>query len=321
MEEKKELDLENMTREEALAYMGLGPKAGIKAIDDRFWKMTKQYRGKDDPESQRKEEVYAAIYEIATGHRDFQRQQEEERANSAKYFGKTAKEWKTWFSYAWYKILIVLAAVAVIAYFIFSLVSNLMVDCNVVVFGLLECDNTYMTQVLKDQGKKKPRVSSIMLVVPNEEGKVAQDAYTEAFNAMVYTDPDVLISDEESYPYYFTAFSDLSAISDGIIAGLSDKARNDVVPVYMTEQDSVRYANKVLRFNGITDMDSDPSEYSGTPVMVGLKISDPAAVARLGVKSLWNDGETTLLIGICGTSKDPEASKNMITAIINSAYE
>ena len=88
MEENKELDFENMTREEALKIMGLGPKAGIKAIEDRFWKMTKQYRGKDDPESLKKEEEFATLYEIATGHRDFVRQQEEERNNSAKFFGK-----------------------------------------------------------------------------------------------------------------------------------------------------------------------------------------------------------------------------------------
>ena len=40
------LDLTKMTREEALAYMGLSSDADRKAIDDRFWQMSKKYRGK-----------------------------------------------------------------------------------------------------------------------------------------------------------------------------------------------------------------------------------------------------------------------------------
>lgn len=321
MEENKELDFENMTREEALKIMGLGPKAGIKAIEDRFWKMTKQYRGKDDPESLKKEEEFATLYEIATGHRDFVRQQEEERNNSAKFFGKTKKEWENWFSYTWYKILIILAAVGIIAAFLISLISNLLVDCNVVFFGLMDLDNTYVTQVLKDSGKKKPRISAMKVVVPNDEGKGAMDAYNEAFNSMVYTDPDVLISDEESYPYYFDIFGQLEPIYDGIMAELSDKAKADVEAVYMTEQDSVKYSNEVLRFNGITDMDSDPAEYSDKPILIGIRIKDQDAVKKLGVESLWNDGETTLVVGICGRSKDLEVSKDMIISIINGAYE
>ena len=46
----EELDLSKMTREEALAYMGLPADADVKDIEERFWQMSKKYRGKDDDE-------------------------------------------------------------------------------------------------------------------------------------------------------------------------------------------------------------------------------------------------------------------------------
>ena len=115
-ENTSELDLTAMTREEALAYMGLSSDADIKEIDDRFWQMSKKYRGKEDPESIAMEDEISAVYDIASGRRDFRKNEEQQKEAEPKRFGKTKSEWKTYIEYTWYKYVLGIVIAAAVIY-------------------------------------------------------------------------------------------------------------------------------------------------------------------------------------------------------------
>ena len=78
----------DLSEDEALIYMGLEADADIKEIEDRFWQMSKKYRGKDDPESLAMEDEISAVYDIASGRREVKEQEEYVRQNEPKYFGR-----------------------------------------------------------------------------------------------------------------------------------------------------------------------------------------------------------------------------------------
>ena len=131
-----------MTREQALGYMGLGSDADIKEIDDRFWQMSKKYRGKDDPESVAMEEEISAVYDIASGRRDVRVREEKQRESEPKYFGRYKSDWQTIIHYNWKNWLLgavvgISIIVILVGYFM-----NAKNDCSVLVFGHMYLDNT-----------------------------------------------------------------------------------------------------------------------------------------------------------------------------------
>ena len=94
-------DIEKMTKEEALEYLGLPSDANDFYIDEKFWKLSKQYRGKNDKESEDKLSELSAVYNIACGRRDEALRKADERAKASKFLGKTKDEWKNYFAYSW----------------------------------------------------------------------------------------------------------------------------------------------------------------------------------------------------------------------------
>ena len=311
----------SMTREQALEYMGLDADADIKVIDDRFWQMSKHYRGKDDPESVKMEEEISAVYDIASGRRERRIKEEERRISEPKYFGRYKSDWKNIIHYNWknfvFGIIIAIAAIAVII----GVATNVRSDCTIVVFGHMRLDDTYMREVLIADGIKSPYIGMADLVVPNDQDIPAQDYGNETFNAMFYMDPDVMISDKESYCYYFSTFKDLGPLYDRIMDGLTDEAKAGVIPVYMTEQQAADYNNRLMLENGVLDADlNDPSQFSDTPVLIGIEIVDEDVCARLGIEAKWKSGKTSLVFGQCSNSKNDDQAVQVITDLINAAF-
>ena len=85
-------DIVSMTREQALEYLGLPANANDFMIDEKFWKLSKQYRGDNSPEGKQKIADLSAAYDIATGRRDERVQKAQQREMERKYFGKTGDE-------------------------------------------------------------------------------------------------------------------------------------------------------------------------------------------------------------------------------------
>ena len=311
----------DMTREQALEYMGLGSDADIKEIDDRFWQMSKKYRGKDDPESMAMEEEISAVYDIASGRRDIRIQEEKQRENEPKYFGRYKSDWQTIIHYNWKNWLLgavvgISIIVILVGYFL-----NAKNDCSVLVFGHMYLDNTYMRQALEEQGLKNPYVGLADVVVPNDERIPMDEIGNESFNAQFYTNPDVLISDNRAYKFYFSVFKDLGPLYDRIMAGLSDEAKAGVKPIYMSERESVRYKNDMLQEYGLGEEDiRNPAEFPDDPVLIGFEITDQDVVTNFGVEAKWKSRQTTLMLGQCKNSTDDDMTVKIITSIINSAY-
>ena len=320
---KSELDSKysGMTREQALEYMGLSKDADIKEIDDRFWQMSKKYRGKEDAESKAMEDEISAVYDIASGRRDVRAKEEQMRENEPKYFGRYKSDWQTIIHYNWKNWLLgavvgISIIVILVGYFL-----NSQNDCSVLVFGHMYLDNTYMREALEDQGLKNPYVGLADVVVPNDEKIPLDEMGNESFNAQFYTDPDVLISDNRAYLYYFNVYKDLGPLYDKIMAGLSDEAKAGVKPIYMSEQEYVRYKNDMLLEYGLGDEDiKNPQEFSDTPVLIGFEITNQDVVTNFGVEAKWKSRQTTLMLGQCVNSTDDEMTVKIITTIINAAY-
>ena len=316
------MDFEKMTKEEALALMDLEPDADIVAIDKRFWQMSKKYRGKDDPESVAKEDEIAAIYDIASGKRDARIAEEARIAKEPKILGMTFKQWGTFFGYTWVKIVLGVVLVSVTFFIVYSIINRHKNDNSVVVFGHLALDKTYICQTLKEMDGKTHYVDSADVVVPNDKGVQLSEHGDETFNALFFTKPEVLITEKITYPYYFDAFADMAPIEDQVMAGLSEKSKAGVAPVYMSLREAVERTNEVYWNSGFAeDMLDDPSQYSDEPILIGLEITDSSANAKLGIRSGWNDGNMTLVIGQCKNCKDSDRAAKMMIALIDSAFE
>lgn len=311
-----------MTREDALEYMGLNSDADIKEIDDRFWQMSKKYRGQEDPESIAMEDEISAIYDIASGRRDIRAEEEERKKNEPMYFGRYKSDWDNIIRYNWKNWL--LGAVVGISALcvIIGYVMNSKSDCSVLVFGHMYLDNTYIREALEEQNLKNPYVGLADIVVPNDENIPMDKMGNEAFNAQFYTNPDVLISDERSYQYYFSTFQDLGPLYDRIMAGLSDKAKAGIRPVYMSEREAIRKNNDLLQSSGFVAEDlRNPAEFPDDPVLIGIEITDPDIVTKMGVEAKWKSRKTTFVLGRCANSKDDDMTVLIITTIINAAFK
>ena len=311
-----------MTREDALEYMGLNADADIKEIDDRFWQMSKKYRGQEDPESMAMEDEISAIYDIASGRRDIRAEEEERKKNEPMYFGRYKSDWDNIIRYNWKNWL--LGAVVGISALcvIIGYVMNSKSDCSVLVFGHMYLDNTYIREALEEQNLKNPYVGLADIVVPNDENIPMDKMGNEAFNAQFYTNPDVLISDERSYQYYFSTFQDLGPLYDRIMAGLSDKAKAGIRPVYMSEREAIRKNNDLLQSSGFVAEDlRNPAEFPDDPILIGIEITDPDIVTKMGVEAKWKSRKTTFVLGRCANSKDDDMTVLIITTIINAAFK
>ena len=314
-------DISSMTREEALKYMGLETDADIKEIDDRFWQMSKHYRGKDDPESVKKEDEISAIYDIASGRRDRRIEEKIRHESEPMYFGRYKSEWKNFIHYNWKNFLLgaVVSVSAIIVIIAFA--TNTRTGCSVVVFGHMYLDDTYMREVLIAEGIKRPYIGLADLVVPNDQDIPMQEYGNETFNALFYTDPDVMISDNESYGYYSSTFKDLAPLYDRIMDGLTDEAKAGVEPVYISEREAVENTNRLYLENGIEDTDlDDPSLYSDEPRLIGIRITDEDICTGLGIEAKWMSRKTTLVFGQCISSKNDDQVVLVITTIINAAF-
>ena len=311
----------SMTREEALEYMGLEPDADIKVIDDRFWQMSKHYRGKDDPESLEKEDEISAIYDIASGRRDRRIKEKIQHESEPMYFGRYKSDWENIIHYHWKNVLLGLVVAISAILVIVAVATNTRSGCSIIVFGHMYLDDTYMREALVAEGIKRPYIGMADLVVPNDQNIPAQEYGNETFNALFYTNPDVMISDKESYGYYFSTFKDLSPLYDKIMEGLTDEAKAGVVPVYMTEQEAVEYTNRLYRENGVGDEEiEDPSSFSDEPVLIGIQIPDEDICTRLGIEAKWMSRKTSLVFGQCINSTNDDQTVKVITTIINAAF-
>ena len=103
---------------------------------------------------------------------------------------------------------------------------------------------------------------------------------------------------------------------------MSDKAKAGIRPVYMSEREAIRKNNDLLQSSGFVAEDlRNPAEFSDDPILIGIEITDPDIVTKMGVEAKWKSRKTTFVLGRCANSKDDDMTVLIITTIINAAFK
>ena len=313
-------DVSNMTREQALTYMGLPMNASDFAIDEKFWILSKQVRGDNTPEGKQKIADLSTAYDIATGRRDERVQKEEQRERERKFLGKTADEWRTYFSYTWYKYLIGVILLILAGNLAYNVITNPGYDSGVLAIGHFENGSDYVERFMTTRlGFKNPMISTVDIVVPNEQGQSQQAYADQTASTLLLSCPNVLIFDEVTLPYYYANLSDISSLYTYLRENLSAEQFSKIHPVFMSERQAqevmVEYEIVYGAEGERSVEDVDMSSFDTTPVMVGLMIDDEAAIATLGYSNLWPEYDTSLVFCVYTQTMDYGDSELIIYQI------
>ncbi len=294
-------DVSSMSREHALIYMGLPMDATDFMIDEKFWKLSKQYRGDNSPEGKQKIADLSTAYDIATGRRDERVAKAEQRAKERKFLNKTGDEWRTYFSYTWYKYLIGLILLFLLGNILHTVITKPGYDSGVLSLGHFSNESEYIESFLTTRlGYKNPMVSFVDIVIPNDQGQTQQAYADQSASTLMLSCPNVLIFDDVTMPYYFGSLQDVSSLYQFLRENLSDAQFAKLKPIYMSERDAQQLLMEYeinYGAEGVVD-DYDLSEYDDSPIMVGIEVLDQDAIRMLGYQNLWPDYETSLVIGV-----------------------
>ena len=302
-----DIDIEKMTKEEALTYMGLPQDANDFAVDERFWQLSKK-----DPDSEEKLNELSAVYNIACGRRDEAVAKEEKRAGEKKFLGKTKDEWKTYISYTWFKALIIVVVVAVAISVIYNAVFKNRYDSAAVAFGHFSIDSVQIEEKLLSEEIKNPYIANVDIVVPNEMGQTENIYSDQSLAAVMSMDPNVLITDSMTYKYYFSNFADMASIYSDLKLVLPANVYSKIVPVYLSERDAFLFTRDYLKQQDLLDGSTNVNEYDTTPVMIGLMITDKTAITSLGIENGWPDQDPEIIFGVYSNTADYSKAEKMI---------
>ena len=316
-------DVTSMTREQALTFMGLPIDANDFAIDEKFWKLSKQLRGDNTPEGKAKIADLSAAYDIATGRRDERERKEQERDREKKFFGKTGDEWRTYFSYTWYKYLIGLILIILAGNILHAVITNKGYDSGVVSIGHFETTTDYVETFMTTRlGYENPLVSTVDMVVPNDQGQSQQAYADQTASTLLLSGPNVLVFDEVTLPYYYSNLQDLSSFYSYLRDNLTQAQFSKLRPIYLSERQAqqllidyeINYGAEGI--GGIDDLDM--SVYDDNPIMIGIAVEDEDAITALGYQNLWPEYETTLVFSIYTQTMNYSDSELIIMELLSS---
>ena len=291
------------------------------AIDDKFYQLAKRYRKSTDEDAEQKLADLSAAYNIASGRRDEEEQRELAHDQAKKIFGKTAEDWKTFFGYNWIKF--VLGAGLIV--FIISLVNFFTQggnSCTVISFGNFGHTTSYISSVLELYGYSNPYVATVDYIVPNTEGLQNQQYADQTLAAFFSADPNVLITDEMTYVYYFSQFADLTDAYDIIMDEIPEDVAAAITPIYMSEREAYNltktYYEQIYEIQDY-DAEIDESELSDKQIMIGLEITDPDMIEKLGFENWWHKQPPTLVFGIFSNTSSLADSIQVLITILKAA--
>lgn len=299
---------EKMDRSSALEILGLDEKANAYAIDNRFWQLTKRYRAEKNDD---KLKSVTAAYEVASG-RAAERQAEQIVDNQGKkFFGKSMRQWKVYFYYSWWKILALLLCVFLGGSLAYQMITGGNYDIKVVSIGHFAVDNTFLTDYSVDKlGYKKPYITSADLVIDGSEAENNATIYGAAAAAsFLGIEPDVIIFDAKTFPYYLTTVTDLDSFYTYLQGNLPQVLLDQITPVTST----------MKQYKELTAEEGDEVLFSPDDEVehvFGLQISDPELIHALGYTNEWMSQKDSLIFSISATSKDITKAEAFITSIL-----
>lgn len=316
-------DVSSMTREQALIYMGLPLNVNDFAIDEKFWVLSKQIRGDNTPEGKQKIADLSTAYDIATGRRDERTKKAQERELEHKFLGKTGDEWRTYFSYTWYKYLLAIILIILAGNLIHSMISNPGYDSGVLSIGHFENESDYLERFMTARlGFENPMITTVDIVVPNEQGQTQQAYADQTASTLLLSCPNVLVFDEVTMPYYYSNLSDVSSLYNFLRDNLSYEQFSKLRPIYLSERQAqevmVEYEIEYGAEGAVAVEDIDLSAYDSTPVMVGIMLTDEEAISALGYSNLWPDYEPSLVFCVYNQTMDYGDSELIVMQLLRS---
>ena len=306
------VDIEKMTIEEALDYMGLPHDANDFAIDEKFWKLSKKYRGDKSPESEKALNELSAVYNIACGRRDEALRKSEAREKAAKFLGKTKAEWKNYFAYSWFKILIIAIVVLSLGSILYGALFKNRYDSALVAFGHFNVDTEVLGNKIKSQQITNPYISALDMVVPNDEGETKNIYADQSLASVMTMEPGVIITDSMTYEYYYSYLSDVSSLYSELKNILTAEQYAKIEPVYLSEREAFITSKDYLLEMGLIEAGESEEDYSAESVFVGFRIKDRDAIASLGFVDLWPKSDPDLIISVYSGTSEYASAKEMI---------
>ena len=304
-------EIRKMTREDALKYMELPADTSWEEIDDKFWQMGKNIRKLPPEETEKKLDELSAVYDIATGKRDEREEAERIRAGKKKYFGKTAGEWGTYFSYTWYKYLLAIVAIVVSGNLLYTIFLKPANDVSIVGVGHFFFEGSYYEDITAELGYTNPYIISIDLAVPNDEDQAGETYSEQTSAAAMMSNPNIIISDERTVRYYFGTYADLTDYYEGLADVLPADVYEQLIPVYCSEQD---FQDLAVNY----EMEKDDGEvYDTTEIIIGIEVTDPEFISELGYTTLWPNDDPNLVFCVGGGVDDIEAAEAILTRILS----
>ena len=313
----------NLTREEALSRMGLSDTADKTAIDNKFWHLSKLCDADNSDESDKKFAELSVIYDIATGNRDRIVKENEIREGKKKFLGKTAHEWKTYFSYTWYIILLAVVGTVLLILFGHNIFFGNEIDGGIVMLGHFYNDSEYLKDyLLEDIGLENPYFNCIDYIIPNDQGISIDTTNSEEATLAFFSETNVVIADSLTFPQFFDYYADVSELYEYLEDELTPEQYAKLEPIYMSELDFKLLTVDNIETFGMTDDMFNPEDYSDEKIMVGFTVHDDTLMQNLGIINLWPNEEPELVFGVNAmVYKDEneeikEVTKQIVTGIL-----
>jgi len=297
-----------LDRAAAFDILGLKETANAYAVDNRFWQLTKRYRAEKNDE---KLKAVTEAYEIASG-RAAQKQVElTTEEHSKKFFGKSIRQWKVYLYYTWWKILVFVICIAVGGALVYQMITGGNYGIKVVSIGHFYMDNTYLTDYTEDElGYSKPYITYADLVVDGSEAESNATVYGAASAAaFLGINPDVIIFDAKTMPYYLGIIVDMDSYYKSLQETLPKVLLDKIEPVTCTLR---QYKELIAEEDEKIDLSPDDE----VEHIYGLKISDPELINALGYFNEWTSQDASLVFSISATSTDMTKAQDFITAIM-----
>ena len=302
-------------RTEALTVLGLDSTANAYVIDNRFWQLTKRYRMEKNTE---KLNEITKAYDIASGRAEEKKAEDTLQQTSRKIFGKTAAQWKVHFYYSWWKYLAVIFTIILAIFLGRQIFFGKTYEIKIVSLGHLTMDSTFIDgYVRKEFDYKNPFITYADLIVDESDNQTTATLYGPASaSAFLSINPDVLVFDERTMPYYLPYMLPLDSyyetLKDTVPQALLDK----ITPITMSMTDYYALAAK-LQTDDTVSSASTPSDEDSVKHIYGFEINDPDLIRALGYTNLWSKDKPSLVFTICSTSKHIIRAEDFITSILS----
>ena len=239
-----------LSKDECLNILGLEQSANVYDIENRYTTLMKRYRGKADPDSMKELDQITLAYDILTG-RYVEPEPADPRLDTV-VFGKTRREWRNTWHYGRLPFLVIIVVVSLVGYFIYSVITNVPADFQVVVTGIYGASEdhesrmeAYVLEKLPDVQRFELQMLPLDLRDPEElrdpetgqvEGYNAENQYAYMMKMMTLMAADnieIYICDELIFEHYALqgAFMPLDELYESIqnMSELPEEIREKIV--------------------------------------------------------------------------------------------